>query len=325
MEVVDYGDEFGRPNGINALDATDIGFYHGLKRNTTIHKLELNNNDSIVRGVGHEILKAYQENNNLTHLQIRLADLRSGGEHVITKTLRSCTNLKEFRLIDSHMTGEQLLPIVEAVREHHLLEVLYLVGNGIDNAGCEEVLAALLEDPNSNLHTLNLEENLIGNDGAIALTNSLVNNTKLRKLYLQSNPIDQNSMWKAIAKLICNTASINDIYASNHTLESLLVTRLMRQPAPQKLNRGTNKSHVAIKKILRCHPNFDMNSFFEWNMEGEGERDLKALPYIMAWFERAKEAVADDKGGGASYDIDGRKLSVMYQFAQAMPLLFVHV
>jgi Ran GTPase-activating protein (RanGAP) involved in mRNA processing and transport len=262
LEVVNYGD-VGRPNGINALDATDIGFYDGLKRNTTIHKLELNNNDSIVRGVGHEILKAYQENNNLTHLQIRLADLRSGGEHVITKTLRSCTNLKEFRLIDSHMTGEQLLPIVEAVREHHSLEVLYLVGNGIDNAGCGEAIATLLEDPNSNLHTLNLEENLIGNDGAIALTNSLANNTKLRKLYLQSNPIDQNSMWKAIAKLICNTASINDIYDSNHTLESLLITRLMRQPAPQKLNRGTNKSHVAIKKILQYHPNFDMDSFFE--------------------------------------------------------------
>ena len=80
-----------------------------------------------------------------------------------------------------------------------------------------------------------------------------------------------------------------------------------------------------MKKILKYHLHIDMEPFFEWNTEGEGERDLKALPYIMAWFERAKEAVADDKGGGASYDIDERKLSVMYQFAQAMPLLFVHV
>ena len=29
-------------------------------------------------------------------------------------------------------------------------------------------------------------------------------------------------------------------------------------------------------------------------MEGEGERDLKALPYVIAWFGRVEEAVAED-------------------------------
>ena len=59
-------------------------------------------------------------------------------------------------------------------------------------------------------------------------------------------------------------------------------------------------------------------------MEGEGEHDLKALPYVIAWFERAEEAVAGDEGGEENYNIGERKLSVMYQFAKAMPLLFVH-
>ena len=54
----------------------------------------------------------------------------------------------------------------------------------------------------------------------------------------------------------------------------------------------------------------------------EGERDLKALPYVIAWFERAGEAVADDEEGG-SYNIDEIKLSTIYQFAKAMPLMFV--
>ena len=35
-------------------------------------------------------------------------------------------------------------------------------------------------------------------------------------------------------------------------------------------------------------------------MEGEGERNLKALPHVVAWFERAGEAVADDEGGEES-------------------------
>ena len=66
-----------------------------------------------------------------------------------------------------------------------------------------------------------------------------------------------------------------------------------------------------------------MEPFFEWNMEGEGERYLKALPYVIAWFDRAAEAVADE--GGDSYNIDERKLSTIYQFAGAMPLMFVPV
>ena len=66
-----------------------------------------------------------------------------------------------------------------------------------------------------------------------------------------------------------------------------------------------------------------MEPLFEWNMEGGGERNLKALPHVVAWFERAGEAVADDEGGEESYNIEERKLTAIYQFAQAMPLLFV--
>ena len=45
---------------------------------------------------------------------------------------------------------------------------------------------------------------------------------------------------------------------------------------------------------------------------------------MIAWYGRAEDAVAYDEEGG-SYNIDERKLSAMYQFAKAMPLLFVHV
>ena len=65
-----------------------------------------------------------------------------------------------------------------------------------------------------------------------------------------------------------------------------------------------------------------MEPFFEWNTEGEGERNLKALPYVVAWFDRAREAVADAEEGG-NYNIGGRKLSAIYQFATTMPLLLV--
>ena len=58
------------------------------------------------------------------------------------------------------------------------------------------------------------------------------------------------------------------------------------------------------------------------NMEGDGERDLKALPYVVAWFDRAEEAVAGYEDV-ESYNIRAKMLSAIYQFACDMPLLFV--
>ena len=103
------------------------------------------------------------------------------------------------------------------------------------------------------------------------------------------------------------------------------------------MNEDANKSNVAIKKILKYHPNIDMEPLFEWDAE-DGEQNLKALPYVISWFDRAKVTVAanaegDDEGDGdssadsddeeESYNIDRNKLSAIYQFAMAMPTLFV--
>ena len=108
--------------------------------------------------------------------------------------------------------------------------------------------------------------------------------------------------------------------SSNHTLERFVLSVPLEDEIDSllKLNKGTNKSHVAIKKILKYHPIIDMSPLFEWNMEGEGERDLKALPYAVSWFDRAREV--DYEG---EYDLNERQLSAIYQFAQAMPLMFV--
>jgi len=96
-----------------------------------------------------------------------------------------------------------------------------------------------------------------------------------------------------------------------------------------KLNEGTNKSHVAIKKILQYHP-IDMEQLFRW--DSEDEQSLKSLPYVIDWFKRAEEAVNAAEESQPTrfpnlpkvqYNIDQRKLSAIYQFARSMPLQFV--
>ena len=53
---------------------------------------------------------------------------------------------------------------------------------------------------------------------------------------------------------------------------------------------------------------------FGWDEEGEWT--LKGLPYVVAWFEKARGAV------NVSTYIERRKLLAIYEFAKAMPLQF---
>ena len=231
------------------------------------------------------------------------------------------------------ITDEYLIPISEVVSRGEV-ERLELFGNEITTIGCDTI-ATMLRDTNSNLQKVNLHNNDIGLDGAYIIANSLHGNTKLKILWLSYNRFSTNyrpnpNLQNAFVRLLCNTDSINDTYLSNHTLEQ--VTLSCRDKSQQlksllELNKFTNKSHVAIKKILQFHPNIDMKQLFGW--DSEDEESLKALPYVISWFSRAKVAVSEVQNDikapvdSFEYNIDQRKLSAIYQFARYMPLQFI--
>ena len=312
-----------------ALDAE--GFIKGLKRNSSIRDLRI---DCYGRNIDYagEILKAYEDKNNLTRLNIVDADLGDGGDQTIATTLRRCTNLKQIIIEACSVNEEQLLPMVEALRGHLHLEELHFHGDedgyatNIGNAG-RVAIGALLEDSNCNLCILDLEKFIIDRDGANILANSLTNNTKLKKLRLHGWSTDDDdgqidaSVADAFTRALGNTSSVNQTYSSNHSLVCIdsyeYWQRGQELESLLTMNKGTNKKHVAIKKILKYHPNIDMEPFFEWDKEREG----KALPFVVDWFERVEEAIADDENG-ARYNIDLRKLSTIYQFSRAMPSMF---
>ena len=319
-----------------AIEVTDENLLNGLKQNKSIQKLLLDFcNRSISGTIIHVILRAYQVNNNLTDIHIRHARPshgQNGEDRIITNTLIPNTNLRNIKLIYSGITDEELLPMIEAIRGHRILENLALYGNSIGNVGCQ-ALATLLEDPNCNIRELDLEGNNIRIEGAVALANSLATNTKLRKLDLSHNDIFVTSaddpynsdyldsaVQASFCQILCNTSSIGATYSSNHTLEAIECSDARIDDHLSFLlerNQLTNKSHVAIRKILQHHPNIDMEPMFEW--DAEGEQTLKALPYVISWFDRAGVAVADVRGEPR------RKLSAIFQFSLAMPLLFVPV
>ena len=304
------------------LGVANREFYDGFKNNSSFSNLELYcGGQNIAGGVGQEILSAaYQKNGNLTDILIENAGLQNGGDSIIGDTLRSCRNLQRVTLNYCNITDEQLLPIVDALRDHSMLEVLSLGANNIGNAGCDTI-DTLLIDPNCNLRTLGLSRNAINNEGATAIANSLTNNNKLQQLYLHNNPTDQ-TIEDIFSNILCNKTNINETYASNHTIQTIDLGHRHGQQLESllELNRDTNKNHVAITKILKYHPNMDMGPFFEWGMEEEGEQNLMALPHVVNWFERARVAVADEEE--EQYNLGGRKLNATFQFVKSMPLLF---
>ena len=255
------------------------------------------------------------------------------------------SSIKELKLSLSNQNEQNeqiLLLLMDAVRGHTSLEILELASNRIGSEGCDAI-STLLKDQNCYLRRIDLTNNRINIEGATTLANSLIDNTTLREFRLWNNPVPYPSVKELFSELLCDKSSVNNTYSSNHTLEMLYAPHYHQYKNDNltkllKMNQDANKSHVAIRKILTFHPHIDMEPFFEWDMEGE--RNLKALPYIISWFERAERASIaeedgevsnnDDDSSASSYDgdeesynFDERKLDTIYQFAQAMPLLFV--
>ena len=341
------------------LKSSNHQFFEGLKCNSSIGNLhiyageDIADNDYEKLKVIHETLRAFEINGNLTRLTLWLGGFRNGLDCTLVKTLRSCTKLNELvlshnnvireqllaiaeaikgltelidlQLSDCNINDEQLLPLVEALSGKRMLEKLSLYKNRIGIIGYKS-LAALLADPNCNLRSLCItcQEVSISNEGVFAFINSLAGNNQLQELWLGSGDHllhDRNrEVAEAFVRLVCDTTSINSTHCSNHTLRQL--SHLTKYPPVLeklfKYNKKKNKSHVAILKTLHCHPEIDMEPLFKWDLHGE--RSLKALPQVVAWFDKALEIKGDDE---FVKTVNRRKLSAIYKFARAMPIMFV--
>jgi len=209
------------------LSTTNEGFYEGIRHNSSITELNLlyivcdrHRQNSTLTNVALELLGACQEKNILTKLQINTMPLvYTGDVFRFIGGLRGFKKLREFTFVHSRLTDDHLLPMVEAIRGHASLERINLMNNNIGNAGCE-ALATL-----RNLTYLDIADNRISNEGMISIANSLSQNNCLGELNINDDytegTFDLRVVEDDFCRALCNTSSINDIYSSNHTLESI--------------------------------------------------------------------------------------------------------
>jgi len=174
---------------------------------------------------------------------------------------------------------------------------------------------SLLERPNSNLQQLDIYNNNIGDEGALAFAKQIHCRTTtltLQRLDLDYCRITERG-WAPFSKLLCDISSVNETYLSNLTLQYL-----GDQPSDENVlgsldfngsGSGSDKGQVAMIKILQNHSHFDMQPFFEW--------EFKVLPIMIEWFTNATASTTYD------HKISWLRLSATFDFIKEFPMLYI--
>ena len=201
----------------------------------------------------------------------------------------------------NEITLARQLPLLRFEKLNLGGNALSLGGNVLSLFG-PRVIAASLANPECRLKELRLGINR-GDEGAAILAESLRNNQRLTKLCLTGNITETG--WNEFSSVLCNPASINATYGSNHKLQSLgggIFEPCTSQNVLMmlQLNCCQDKSRIAATKILQTHRHLDMKPFFD--------RKLVLLPHVVAWLDRFAESRLD------------LKLSSIHEFVRAMPM-----
>ena len=208
----------------------------------------------------------------LTDLDIGRNNIDDEGVQVLAAELSKCTNIKNLDL-----SGNRAITAV---------------GLGF--------ISGLLGAANCRIESINLSNIHIGDDVAEVLAAALVGNKYLVKLIFrldnamgyENDEVSAgitDSGWSAFSKLLCNTSSINSTYMSNHTLAQMChqydhspppsyICKYLQLNAFQQ-HQNIDTAKIAKIKILLNHPDLDMEPFFQ--------KQLKLLPHVMSWFQRA--------------------------------------
>lgn len=230
--------------------------------------------------------------------------------------------LKNLDLAYNGIDDNSLETLAAGLVNNTALEKLSLCRNRSITGDGLRSLIPFLQSESCSLRDFFYYHNDINDAGAAALAHGLTKNKSLETLWF--NPSEDecgmtSAGWHSFATLLCDTSSINNTYMSNHTLRLIGESCNKGSPVDEVHDRVRNllrmhenassKDEIAIRKILYSHRDLDMEPFFEW--------ELKFLPMIVSWFEKAHgyDAVAPT--------IHGRELSAVFKFIREMPLLVV--
>eukprot|EP00984_Skeletonema_dohrnii_P023158 scaffold12235_cov78-Skeletonema_dohrnii-CCMP3373.AAC.3 len=347
-------------------------FMEGINRNQSIASFEIFTDE----GVSFRNLRPFfRNNNNLARVELNFeVGLECAQSIAFALGEGQCQSLTYLRLDDCNLCEEGFAEIATALRTYPQLEELHLERNNIGLMGCIALRDMMRGWGASNLKTLELGGNVIGDqglqelvagiadsaleelclsntlitaaglrslstyfqsescclkilylygvnlgdEGAVALADALMGNTSLTSLrFIPDDSGITDVGWAAFSKLLCNPASIESTYHSNHKIKMIGEYEMLSAPLNIRQYLELNeRPHPAILKILESHPDLEMEPFFQWK--------LKLLPVVINWLKSARSRLENYLGAYVQrQSLPSRELSALYKFVRGMPSLTV--
>jgi len=199
-----------------------------LTHSTSLTHLNLSDNSFGIDGLRH-MVPFLQNSPNLSRLQFGRFDIFRIRRNINFDS--DCFELVVQTLHGRPPEGESLIGLIigscnitdiSALDRYTLtnLRSLQLNNNEIGNDGCR-TLSNMLQQEGSNLECLNLDNTGINDEGVTLIATSLKHNTKLNALSLQRNNNIKEGGHLVFLKLLIGVSSIKNTFNSNNTLESL--------------------------------------------------------------------------------------------------------
>jgi hypothetical protein len=293
-------------------DAQNLATALGRIHHNSLKRLSMDQCEIGDEGLA-EIATPLRSHPQLTVLQLFGNNIGRDGCVALGNTLSSWPHSNKLQILN--ITGNAiddggLHALVSGMMNCRSLKNLSLGGNrSITGTGFRS-LSPLLQSEAHSLEYLSLYDINFGNDGAMALAEGLKGNKFLKGLSFDVETAGITTIgWSAFSTLLCDTSTINSTYLSNHTLTRIGCYNNEGTPQRIRIRLSINNysdRDAAICKILRSHPDLDMEPFFKLNMQ--------FLPAVMCWIDRVERKSMESTRGSQS-----RKLSALYKFVRAMP------
>mmetsp|Transcript_11576 Transcript_11576/g.24691 ORF Transcript_11576/g.24691 Transcript_11576/m.24691 type:complete len:567 (-) Transcript_11576:286-1986(-) len=262
-----------------ALDDTmAISFAKSLSRNHSLKRLDLSENPK-VSSVGWRAISAVLQNQQcmLEVLDLKGNSLDETAVMDFATSLANNSSMKEF--------------LINGNRKR-------ITSKGL------KAFSPVFDSPTSNLERIRFDPvpREAINDAATDLSDSLVNNKKLKYLIvLDKSTSPSDAAYIAFDQVLCDKSSISSTHLSNHTLR-YLGCRVGNLGSCLGLNYNNHKELVARKKIMMVHFSGDCN------IQPSSDMRYELYPHVLAWMAKYY-----------SVNETNDSFSLLYQFMTRMP------
>jgi len=257
-------------------DEKMASLFSELTHCTSLKQLDLSGNSFGINGV-RSIIPLLHNSPYLSKLQVERFAILNFDRNNNIKT--DCFELLVQTLHRRPLKGRSLIELVigscnitniSALDRYTItnLRSLQLYNNEIGNDGCR-TLSNMLQQQGSNLECLDLDRTGINDEGAALLATSLENNTKLKTLSMRWNNIKEGEGHLVFLKLLIDARSIKNTYNSNHTLESLNLC---------SSRQGTNSTKEHIQSGIQIRSALEVNKS---NYKSHAAGRIKVIKYQL--------------------------------------------